>query len=386
MNSFPETINSTPWMLSPEILYLNHGSFGARPCSVFESQMRFKQELESAPVYFLDTLAEGYFANSRASISNFVGLDAGGIGFVDNATTGVSAAIHAIELDTGDEVLTTNHVYNGVRQLLKAKCRKAGCSYRECPIGFPAPESTEIVDQIETSIMPNTKVLIIDHVSSTTALKFPIEEIIKLCKSKEVLLIVDGAHAPGMLPLNFNNLLPDWYIGNCHKWVCAPLGAAFIWSSLEWRESTHPLTISHFLDQGYTAEFDWQGTKDITPWLTIPDAIKWGNSIGWHKIQSHNHQMASWILDAACSALSVQSMYPSNDSFGSMVTIKLPTNTLTTIEDCLRFKNELYRDYSIEIPVFEFDGAIFVRFSAQLYVQEEWIYAAIKGIQAKLGV
>jgi len=382
MNHQETTVRTFKWLIDENVIYLNHGSFGARTQCIRTAQQNYRDMLENSPVDFLDRKASCYLSRSRETLGEFLNLDSLGFGFVDNATTGISAAVHSLVLNDSDEILTTNHVYNGVRQLLIKRARDVGCSYRELLIPFPAPSSSELASLIINNLNPNVKVLVVDHVSSATALIFPIEEIISACKHRGVLVIVDGAHAPGMLPFNSWDSYPDWYVGNLHKWVCAPLGAAFVWSSEDRRPQTHPLTISHFLDQSYIEEFNWQGTKDISPWLAIFDAISRLTREEWGHQMAQNHKLACTFENAWLEAFGLESMYASQEQFGSIVTVRLPISNISTLEEAEAFRDLLYQEHKVEIPILLFENEVFTRFSGQEYVQNEWICDFINIIKA----
>lgn len=371
------------WLLRDDIFYLNHGSFGARTVAIRDAQQHYRDLLESSPVDFLDRKALAFLTRSRQALGAFLCLDPDGFGFVDNATSGISAAIHSLQLAEGDEILTTNHVYNGVRQLLIKRAKDAGCTYRELEVPFPTVSDDELVNSVISEFNERVKVLVIDHVASCTSLIFPIDKLIQACKEHSIKIIVDAAHAPGMLPFISWDVYPDWYVGNLHKWVCAPLGSAFIWSSERMRSQTHPLTISHFLDQSYLQEFDWQGTKDITPWLTVFDAVNRLAPEEWSSQMEENHQLACRIEDTWNEAFNTNSMYHDQSQFGSIVTVRLPLTGISTLEEADAFRDHLYTDYGIEIPVFIFENELFTRFSAQQYVKEEWVARFIEIITAK---
>jgi len=362
-----DEIKNDPWLLNPTITYLNHGSFGARVQSIFDFQVALKREFESSPVDFLDR-NRGKVDDARRLISSFLGADPEGFGFVDNATTGVASVVHSIHFSPGDEILTTNHVYNGVRQVLTKKAVESNCSYREIPITLPISDGAEILQILKDSISNETKLLVIDHVSSPSAIVFPVEEIAYVCREKGILCLVDGAHAAGMLALSIGDVGCDWYVGNLHKWVCAPVSVGFVWTSIHHRSTTHPLTVSHWLNQGYKEEFDWQGTKDITTWLTAAKAVQWGKNIGWDIIQEHNHRLVVQMHEALTEAWKVEPLTPLDGSMlGSMATVFLPKGCPTTLDDCLELRDALYVNHRIEVPVFEFQSRGALRVSAQLY-------------------
>lgn len=381
MSDIPARINSGPWMLDPNIAYLNHGSFGARTVEVFDAQQRYKREFERSPIDFLDRRLT-LINDSRHIVAQFVGADPEGFGFVENATTGVGCVIHSLQLEKGDEILTTNHVYNGVRQLLKHHCSSQSLHYRELDIPLPIYSSDEIIQQIHDGLTDQTKLLVIDHVASSSSIIFPVEEITKICRKNNILIFIDGAHVPGMLDLKIDELDPDWYVANLHKWVCAPVGAAFVWTNKKFRSTTHPMTVSHWLHQGYTDEFNWQGTRDISPWLAAVDAIKVGDRIGWDKIRQHNHHLATTMQKELVSAWGVDPLSPLDGSMlGSMATVLLPNDCPQTIEACIEMRDQIYSNNAIEVSIFEFQGKGMLRVSAQLYSKKQDITCLLEAIE-----
>ncbi|MBT4530329.1 MAG: aminotransferase class V-fold PLP-dependent enzyme [Phycisphaerae bacterium] len=381
MREPPAQINSEQWMIDPNITYLNHGSFGARTVDIYETQLAYKKQFESSPVHFLDRQRH-LVHNARKVVAAFVGAEEAGFGFVENATTGVGSVMHSLELSKHDEILTTNHVYNGVRQLIKHHCQQNNLLYREVDIQVPILSSEAILASLDENITSSTKLLVIDHVSSSTSVVFPILEIVKLCRNRGILVLVDGAHAPGMLNLDIDALAPDWYVANLHKWVCAPLGAAFVWAKECHRKSIHPMTISHWHDEGIHAEFDWQGTRDISAWLTSADAVRAGDFYGWSRIREHNHQMVLWMQDQLLDAWGVESLTPLDGSMlGSMATVPLPQGAPSDIETCLAVRDYLYEKHAIEVPVIPFHGRGMVRISCQLYSKPVDITVLISAIK-----
>ncbi len=383
MSSPPLTIESGTWLLDPSIAYLNHGSFGARTDEIYKRQLQFKQNFEADPITFLDRDRHEMLQNARHVVSEFVGADPKGLGFVENATTAIGCAIRSVPLTRGDEILTTNHVYNGVRQLLKHHATQQECSFREIDVQLPIQSQADILTAIQSECSKKTRCLVIDHIASASSLIFPVKEIIKFCRQMGIFVLVDGAHAPGMVPLDISSLKPDWYVANLHKWVCAPLGAAFIWTDEQHRSTTHPMTVSHWLHQGYTNEFDWQGTRDISPWLTAPYAVRAGSEIGWDSIYTHNHAMATWMHKTLVEAFNVDPLLPLDGSlFGSMATVRLPEGFPTDLEECNVLRDKIYHTYQVEVPIFEFQGQSVLRVSAQLYSTENDVFRLIRAIQS----
>jgi isopenicillin-N epimerase len=252
--------------------------------------------------------------------------------------------------------------------LLQHYCRQYGFLYREVEIALPIVSESVVLEQINAGISAQTAILVIDHVASASSVVFPIHAIIELCREKDILVLVDGAHAPGMLDLTISSLKPDWYIANLHKWVCAPLGAAFVWAGEEHRATTHPLTISHWLDESLNAEFDWQGTRDISAWLASADAVKVGSRIGWNRIREHNHSMVLWMQERLLLAWGTERMTPMEGTMlGSMATVFLPDGAPSAVESCIGMRDHIYKKYRLEVPISPINGRGAVRISAQLY-------------------
>lgn len=358
------------WALDPTIAFLNHGCFGARPRAVIEAQNRRRAEYEARPVEWLDRRRGALIDHAKSVLGSFVGMSNANFGFVTNATGAVNAVLRSLRFRTGDELLTTTHVYNAVRLTMKYLAEQAGAKYIEAPVPLPLSSPDQVVKAIESAITPRTRLLVVDHVTSPTAVLFPIERIIALCTARNIDVLVDGAHAPGMVPLNVEKLNAPYYAGNLHKWVCAPSGAGFLWVRPDRHKGIHPTTISHFLDQGLATEFHWQATRDITPWLCVEDSINYMHGLGWDKVMRHNHHLATWAQAMLCETWGVEAATPLDGSMlGSMVTVPLPRqdHVKRRFVSPEALKTPLYDRYKIEAPVIDWDGRWWVRASCQIY-------------------
>ena len=232
------------------------------------------------------------------------------------------------------------------------------------PIGSPG----QVVEAIAAALGERTRLLVVDHVASPTAIVFPLAEIIELCRSRGVDVIVDGAHAAGMLDLDVTALSPAYYTSNLHKWVCAPKGAAFLWVRPDRQRGIHPNTISHFLDEGFATEFGWQGTRDISAWLSAPESIRFMERFGWPSVRRHNHEMATWAQVVLTRRWGVEPATPLDGSMlGSMVSVELPPGVRRRFDEPEAFRARLYDDHLIEIPVIDWDARWWVRASCQVY-------------------
>ncbi|MBT4583495.1 MAG: aminotransferase class V-fold PLP-dependent enzyme [Phycisphaerae bacterium] len=376
-----EVRNKVQWMLDPDITYLNHGSFGARPVSVFEAQIDLKRQFERSPIQFLDREGKERVAEARATVAAFLGCSGEQLGFVENATTAIGCVLQSLDLPARAEIVSTSHVYNGVRQLLRAFTKKNGSTYREIDIQTPLHTSDEIVAKVIAGFSNHTKVLVLDHVASITSIVFPVKEIIAECRKRNITILIDGAHAPGMLELDIDDLAPDWYVGNLHKWVCGPPGAGFLWVNRDYLKTTHPLTVSHFFEQGFTEEFDWQGTRDITSILGAAVAIEWGTTIGWDAIRKHNHALVVCMQQRLIDTWGVLPMSSLDGSLiGSMATVPLPHGYPTDEEQLKNLRSKIYQEHKVEVPLLLWQGSPVVRVSAQLYTNVEFISTLISAL------
>jgi len=369
------------WMLDPAVHYLNHGSFGARRHRVMERQTAWRVRLESQPVAFLDRDLPELLRSARQTIGAMLGMEPESFGFVTNATEGVNAVLRSLDLRPGDRLVTTTHVYRAVGKAMRFAARRSGAEVIEVPLPLPARDPADVVALLARALAPDAsgraaRLLVIDHVTSPSALVLPVREIIAAARDVGTLVLLDGAHAPGMLPLDVRALAPDWYTANLHKWICAPPGAAFLWSAAPHRDATHPLVISHYLDEGFSPEFAWQGTRDVTAWLASADAVRdvcdaLGPG-GWAQVMAHNHCGARWAGGMLSEAFATPLTAPEDGSMtGSMVAVEIPPSIAQRHEEPARLQAMLRGTYSIEIPVMVVEGRWYLRPSYQVYNRPE---------------
>ena len=358
------------FLLDPSIAFLNHGSFGARPRVVLDAQDRRRSEFEARPIEWLDRRRNDMIARAKEAVAPVLGTSAQNMGFVTNATGGINAVLRSLQFRAGDELLTTNHVYNAVRKTMQYLAHTAGAKYIEIDIPLPLKSDDQIVAAIEAALTPRTRVLLIDHITSPTAIIFPVQRIVEICNKRGVDVIIDGAHAPGMVRLNVEEIGAAYYSGNLHKWLCAPVGAGFLWVRPDRQKGIHPTIISHFLDESFVNEFNWQGTRDITPWLCVEDSIAYLNGLGLDRVMKHNHQMATWVQAMLCERWNVQPATPLDGSMlGSMATVQLPhqDGLRKAFNDFLALREALYQKHRIEAPIVEWSGRWWVRPCCQVY-------------------
>ncbi|MCH7635324.1 MAG: aminotransferase class V-fold PLP-dependent enzyme, partial [Proteobacteria bacterium] len=266
---------------------------------------------------------------------------------------------------------TTTHAYNAVRNAIDYVCGRTGAVFKEAAIPFPATgDDAEVIAAVEAEITPRTRLAVIDHVTSETALVLPVARLIALLKQRGVPVLVDGAHAPGMIPLALNDLGADWYLGNGHKWLCAPKGCAFLWARPERQAEIHPTVISHGLGQGFVAEFDWQGTRDFSPWLAVTDALAFRRRLGGDGVAKYckglvgdaaRHLAAAWKTEIGTPEVMQ----------GFMVTLRLPAGVEPTREAAMALRKCLLANHRMETQIFPFAGALWLRLSAFVYNEFE---------------
>ncbi|HEX8916061.1 MAG TPA: aminotransferase class V-fold PLP-dependent enzyme [Humisphaera sp.] len=360
------------WQLKPGIAFLNHGSFGAVPRAVAATQNEWRAKIEAEPIELLGRKWWDLIRRAVEPVGRFLNASADDLGFVTNATEGCNCVLRSLRFKAGDELLTTTHVYHAVRQAMKHRCAETGATYREVDVPLPIRSAEQIVDAVVAGLRPETKLLVVDHVTSPTALVFPIEPIAAACRERGVDLLVDAAHAPGQLSLDLADLGRrgvSFYTGNLHKWCCAPKGTAVLWAHPDREADLHPLVVSHWYGEGLFKEFGWQGTRDHSAWLTAGAAIDYLGQWGWDAVRAHNHALAIWAHRMLCDRFGVEPVSPPDGSLlGSMATVPLPPplDAMTDAEhDALQ--QALYTDHGVEVPLVKWGGRRFLRVSAQVY-------------------
>jgi isopenicillin-N epimerase len=357
------------WLLDETVTFLNHGSFGATPRRVLDEQDRWRRRIEAEPVEILARRRPELLNEAKRPIGHWLGMAADDFGFVTNATEAVNAVLRSIELRPGDELLTTTHVYNAVRQAMRYVAGRANAAYREIDLPVPVRSPGEIESAVVAALGERTRLLVIDHVTSPTALLFPIERIAAACAVRGIDVLIDGAHAPGMLPLNVPATGAAYYAGNLHKWACAPKGTGFLWVRSDRQSHVHPVTISHHLGEGFPREFGWQGTRDFSAWLAAPKALEFLAEIGLERVMAYNHALAVWAQSNLCQRWDVQPISPADGHMlGSMATVPLPPPLDRLDEPTVAgLQQRLYSEFRVEVPVVRWGDRTFVRPCCQIY-------------------
>jgi isopenicillin-N epimerase len=320
------------WRLSPDIVFLNHGSFGACPAVVLEEQRRLRARMEREPVSFFVRDLEELLDGARADLARLAGCAPEDLAFVPNATTAVNAVLRSRPLEPGDELVTTDHAYNACRNVLAFAAGGTGARVVVANVPFPLRHADDVVEAVLASVGPRTRLALIDHVTSPTGLVFPLERLVRELQARGVEVLVDGAHAIGMLPLDLESLRADYYTANCHKWLCAPKGSAFLYVRRDRQAAVRPAVISHGANalrrdrSRFLLEFDWVGTTDPTPYLAIPAAIRFLEALlpgGLAALRDRNRRLALEARDLLCAALGVPPPCP-DEMIGSLAAVPLP--------------------------------------------------------------
>jgi isopenicillin-N epimerase len=314
------------WCLDPSVTYLNHGSFGACPSAVLAAQTALRLEMEREPVDFLVAKLPARLDAAREALAVFIGADPADLVFVPNATAAVNAVLRSISLGPGDELLLTNHTYAACRKTADFVAERTGARVVVATLPFPCRDEEEIIAAVLQCVSPRTRLALLDHVTSPTALIMPAARLVGALRARGIDTLVDGAHAPGMIPLGLSDLGAAYYTGNAHKWLCAPKGAAFLHVRHDRQAQLHPTVISHGYNAGFRAEFDWTGTFDPTPWLCIPESVRFIGSLlpaGWPQVMATNRALT--LQARALLLRSVGTDAPCPEAMiGSMASIPLP--------------------------------------------------------------
>jgi isopenicillin-N epimerase len=368
------------WLLDPDITFLNHGSFGATPIAVLAKQDEYRTRLEREPVRFMVRELEPLLDAARADVAAFVGAEAEDIAFVQNATAGVNAVLRSLDLDQHDELLVTTHEYNASRNALDFVSALSGAKVVVVDVPFPIASPDVVVERVLEKVTERTRLLLIDHITSQTALILPIERIISELRARGIDVLVDGAHGPGQIPLDMRAIGAAYYTGNFHKWVCAPKTAAFLYVAPNRRASVRPTIISHGANamrtdrSRFLLEFDWPGTFDPSPWLCVPESMRVMASMvegGWPEVMRRNHELALRARDLLCDRLGIP--HPAPDTMlGSMAAFPLPDGTAldaSALYGGEPLQDALLETYSIEVPImpWPYPPKRTLRVSAQLY-------------------
>ena len=358
------------FLLDPEVAFLNHGSFGATPRPVFAAYQAWQRRLERQPVQFFAKEIESHLASARHALASFLHANGDDLVFIPNATFGVNIVARSLQLGPEDEVLTTNHEYGACDNVWHFLSQKRGFTYRQQPIPLPLPDDETIVEMLWQGVTAKTRVLFLSHITSSTAVRFPIQKICAQAREAGILTVVDGAHAPGQIPLDLAALGADFYTGNCHKWLCAPKGSAFLHAQPAVQSLVEPLVVgwgwgperqlrygSDFLDY-----LQFLGTNDLSAYFAVADAIQFREAHQWEQVQAACHALLEEAMQGIAEITNLPSLYPNPEAFSQMAIMPLPL-----LRDAQALKDQLYAQYKVEVPLTLWQERPFIRVSVQGY-------------------
>lgn len=368
------------FMLDPDVIFLNHGSFGACPRPVFETYQYWQREMERQPVEFYQRRYDDLLNDARGCLGGYLGTSADNLIFLPNATLAINMVARSIPLEAGDEVLTTDHEYGAMDKTWEFVCEKSGAKLIHHHIPLPIPTADKIVEEFWSKVTPRSKVIFISHYTSPTALIMPIEPIIQLAREAGIITVIDGAHIPGQIDVNLGELGADYYTGNLHKWLCAPKVAGFLYARPELHSTTDPLIISwgYVRESTFTGHNRWLGTSDISPYLAVPAAIDFQRTHDWKTVRKSCHDLASQTRQKVSDLFNLTPIQPdSTEWFRQMVAMPIPEC------DPLAVKSRLVEEFNIEVPLTIWNDQNFLRVSYQGYNSAsdmEALLAALQGV------
>jgi len=354
------------WHLDPAFAYLNHGGFGVTPEAVFASQDRWRVRIERNPTHFLTYEVEEALRSAMVPVAKAIGAAAEDVVFVENATTGLNAVLRSLDFEPGDEILITSLSYPAIRKAAYYAAARCGARVIEAEIPLPLPGKAALLRAVAEKFSIRTRLAIFDHIASHSALLLPADELTRLAHEAGARVMIDGAHAPGQIPLDIAALGADWYVGNLHKWYFAPRSCGFLWASKAQQAATRPLAISHGYGEGFRAEFEWTGTRDVTPALAAPAAIECHEALGGARLMARN----SALVREAAAMLAERwrtEMTGPPDAFAAMATVRLPLGGEASGARASELMRELAERHKIGAAVVVLEGALWVRVAAQAY-------------------
>jgi isopenicillin-N epimerase len=373
------------FLLDPDIHFLNHGSFGACPKPVFETLVAWQRQVEAHPVELLDRRMAQEMKSSRSALADFLNCPVEDVVYFPNPTTAINMVARSLTLKPGDEILTSDHEYGAMDRTWNFIAEKTGARYLAQPIPLPVTDHETFIETFWQGVTPRTRVIFLSHITSQTALIFPIAEICRKAREAGILTIIDGAHAPGQIPVDLLKISPDVYTGACHKWMCAPKGAAFLYARKEVQAWLDPLVVSwgyqaeHPSDSQFVDHHEWQGTRDISAFLSVPAAIRFQREHEWDQVQADCHQMVLEARTRLHHLTGLPKICPDGlEWLGQMAAIPLPEL------DIQRLKMRLYHQFKVEVPVYRWQGRAFLRVSVQGYTTQQDLDALEAGLMELL--
>jgi isopenicillin-N epimerase len=372
---------SDQFLLDPTVVFFNHGSFGACPKPVFEAYQHWQRELERDPVNFIQRRLQDLLTSTREKVAAYVGTSADRLVFVPNATYAINVVARSIELRPGDEVLATNHEYGAVNNTWRFVCEKSGAHYVQAEIDLPVTDADSVVQSIWSKVTDRTRVICVSHITAPTAMILPVASLCRKAREAGIIIVIDGAHAPGQIDLYLDELGADYYAGNAHKWLCAPKGTAFLYSRQGPDSFLQPLVVSHGWNSYRSRSrlqdnFGWTGTVDPSPYLSISAAIDFQQNNRWGDVRAACHNLASQARQSIEALTGLESVCPdSPEWYSQMFTAFIPDRFDNTLRD------KLWEEYQIEVPVYRWNDRSLIRVSVQAYNSPQDVERLLEALQ-----
>lgn len=354
------------WRLDPGFAYLNHGGFGVTPEGVFAEQDRWRARIERNPTHFLTYEVEDAVRAATIPVARAIGAAAADVVFVENATTGLNAVLRALDFEPGDEILITSLSYPAIRKAAYYAASRCGARVIEAEVRLPLAENPELLRAVAGKLTSRTRLAIFDHIASHSALLLPAGELTRLAHEAGARVMIDGAHAPGQIPLDIEAIGADWYVGNLHKWYFAPRSCGFLWAREAMQPATRPLAISHGYGEGFRAEFEWTGTRDVTPALAAPAAIEFHESLGGAALMARNSALVREAAQMLAARWRTEMTGPL-EAFAAMATVRLPLGGEATGGRATALMRDLAERHKIGAAVVVLEGALWMRVAGQAY-------------------
>lgn len=373
------------FLLDPTVTFLNHGSFGATPRPVFEAYQAWQRELERQPVYFMERTLIPALQVMRERLGRFLHASADDLLPIPNATFGVNLVARSLALQPGDEVLTTDQEYGACDTAWQQLCAERGILYRRQPVPLPLGSAQTVADQIWAGVTPRTRVLFFSHITSFTAATFPAQELCRRAREAGILTVIDGAHAPNQLDLDLGALSADFYIGNCHKWLMAPKGSAFLYTDPAQQTALQPLIISWDFSQlypeltPYLGRLQWWGTRDPAAHLAVINALDFVEAHDWSAVRQRCHPLVTDWLAEMSQITGYPPLYNQPSDYVQMGVAELPPQA-----NLPAFKRALYDQYRVEIPCLNWQGRHFIRISVQGYNSADDVQRCLDAVRRSL--
>lgn len=366
MDVSPRGAAGAVWPLDPAIAYLNHGGFGVTPRAVRDERDRWRARIERNPSHFLTFEIEHALRAAMNPVAKAVHVRAEDVVFIENATSGLNAVMRSLDFEPGDEILVTSLGYPAIGKAARYAAARSGACVVEAAVALPVAAEAAILDAVAARLSARTRLAIFDHVASHSALTLPVAALTRLAHEAGARVMIDGAHAPGMVPLDVPSIGAEWYVGNLHKWYFAPRSCGFLWASSAVQTATHPLAISHGYREGFRAEFEWTGTRDLTAALAAPAAIEFHESLGGAALMKRNTEMARAAAEMLARRWRTELAGPV-DLFAAMASVRLPLGGAASEKRAQALMRECLEHHGIAAAFFALDGALWARIAAQAY-------------------